>query len=77
MSAQVAQWGPRWRGTELGLSLLAWLAALTTGLAILIIWTLLSSPAEVASAAAKGVPQLLNVVLGALYEGLVALFAWL
>jgi hypothetical protein len=59
------------------MSLLAWLAAVSTALAVLVIWTLLSSPADVATAAAEGAPELVRLVVTALYDGIVTLLSWL
>jgi len=77
MNAEVAQGGIRVDAMAVGMNALAWMAAITAALAVLIMWTLLSAPAEVATAAAEGVPELVGVVLSAVYDGIVALLAWL
>jgi hypothetical protein len=77
MNAEVAHWGMRGRRAEFGMSLLAALALVASALAGLVIWTFLSAPAEVASAAAEGLPELVGVVLDAVYDGIVTLLAWL
>jgi hypothetical protein len=77
MNAEVASWGMGGRRGDLGMSLLAWLAAVSTALAVLVIWTLLSSPADVATAAAEGAPELVKLALTALYDGIVTLLSWL
>ena len=77
MNAEVAHWDLRGRRAELGMSLLAWLAVVTTAIAVLVMWTLLSAPAEVASAVTQGVPELAGVLWSAVYDGIVVLLSWL
>ena len=77
MNAEVASWGMGRRRGDLGMSLLAWLAVGSSALAALVIWTLLSSPVDVATAVAQGAPELVKLVLTALYDGIVTLLSWL
>jgi hypothetical protein len=59
------------------LTLVGLAGLLSAAMATLLMWMLLSSPAEVTTAAAEGVPELLGVVLSALYDAARPLLAWI
>jgi hypothetical protein len=59
------------------MTILAGVATGTTVLASLVMWTLLSAPAQVANAAADGAPELLRVLVSAIVDAALRLVAWL
>jgi hypothetical protein len=77
MDANTADWNADHRGPGLGLTLVGLAGLLSAAMATLLMWMLLSSPAEVTTAAAEGVPELLRVVLSALYDAARPLLAWI
>ena len=60
-----------------GLTVFGLIAAIAMSLAILTMWTLLTSPDRVASAAPGGLPAIVKVVLSAVWEAARPLVAWL
>jgi hypothetical protein len=70
-------WGGSDERPAVGLTIVALAGMLSAVTAALLIWTLISSPAEVTTAAADGVPELLHVVLSAVYDAMQPLLAWI
>ena len=60
-----------------GLTVLGFVASTAAVLAVLTMWTLLTSPDRVASAASGGLLPIFRVVLVAVYEAAKPIFAWL
>ena len=60
-----------------GLTVLGFVAGVAALFAVLAMWTLLTSPDRVASAAPGGLPAILKVVLAVVIEAARPLVAWL
>ena len=60
-----------------GLTVLGLVAGTATLFAVLAMWTLLTSPDRVASAAPGGLPAIFKVVLAVVFEAARPLVAWL
>jgi hypothetical protein len=60
-----------------GLSLLGWVGATAAGLAALMIWTLLTAPADVAVAVASGPSTLASAMVRVVFEAVRRLLSWL
>lgn len=65
------------RGPAVFLTTIGCVGFLSTLVAVLLIWTLLAAPAEVTTAAAEGVPELLQVVLAVVYDAMRPILAWI
>jgi hypothetical protein len=78
-SGQFESGGLAGRGTaaSFGLSLLGLLGALSAALAALIMWSLLTAPAEVAVAVSKGPSELAGTMLRFVVEAVQRLLSWL
>jgi hypothetical protein len=77
MNAKTTQWSGRHEGPAVGLTIVGLTGLVSAGLAVAFIWALLHAPAEVTTAAAQGVPELLQVVLTAVYDAVRPLLAWI
>jgi hypothetical protein len=60
-----------------GLTVLGFVAGTAALFAVLVMWTLLTSPDRVASAAPGGFPAIFKVVLAVVFEAARPLVAWL
>ena len=60
-----------------GLTVLGFVAGAAALFAVLVMWTLLTSPDRVASAAPGGLPAIVKVVLAVVFEAARPLVAWL
>jgi hypothetical protein len=65
------------RRLSAGLTALGFVAGTAALFAVLAMWTLLTSPDRVASAAPGGIPAIFKVVLAVVFEAARPLVAWL
>jgi hypothetical protein len=65
------------RRLSAGLTVLGLVAGVAALVAVLVMWTLLTSPDRVAGAAPGGFPAIFKVVLAVVYEAARPLVAWL
>ena len=76
MHANIASTDQRTAG-GFGLSLLGFVGTLSATLAVLLMWTLLTAPAEVAIAVAQGPSQLARTLFQVLFDAVARLLSWL
>jgi hypothetical protein len=77
MNAKTIPWAGDDERPAVGLTLVGFAGMLSATIAVLLIWTLLSSPVEVTTAAADGAPDFIRVVLSAVYDAMRPLLAWI
>jgi hypothetical protein len=77
MHAQIGPSSDPRIGGSFGLSLLGVVGTTSATLAVLLMWTLLTAPTQVAVAVAEGPSQLARTLARVLFDAVVRLLSWL
>jgi hypothetical protein len=77
MHANIARSTDHRTASGFGLSLLGLVGTLSATLAVLLMWTLLTAPAQVAVAVAQGPSELASTLVQVLFDAVAQLLSWL